>query len=179
MSTHVKRQHTSAPLVKRKRKKTQRMKESQQQNKNKKVKRSFKPPAPSQDKPTTKDTVSKIAATTKDTASVPENATATKDTVSATENVATTKDSDNEFIVPPPPAGFPNYESMTVIKSVWSSSHGVQCFMTRFLPDDKQWGIKNLFMSIIDKFEIDYTKGVNTKSLVGRRIDFYRSNGRW
>ena len=47
---------TSAPPVKPKRKKTQRMKESQQQNKNKKVKRPFKPPAPSQDKTTTKDT---------------------------------------------------------------------------------------------------------------------------
>ena len=100
---------------------------------------------------TPKDTVSvtENVATTKGTDSVSENVTP-KDTVSVTENVATTKDSDNEFIVPPPPTGFPNYESMAVSKSVWSSSHGVQSLMTRFLPDDKQWEIKNLFMSIID-----------------------------
>ena len=66
---------------------------------------------------------------------------------------------DTSLIVSASPAGFPNYERMAVSKSVWSSSHGVQSLMNRFLPDvnDKQWGIKSLFMTIIEKFDIDHT----------------------
>ena len=66
---------------------------------------------------------------------------------------------DTSLIVSASPAGFPNYERMAVSKSVWSSSHGVQSLMNRFLPDvnDKQWGIKSLFMKIIEKFDIDHT----------------------
>ena len=94
------------------------------------------------------------------------------------DTLAETQVQDDDTVVPPPPTGFPNYESMVVGKAVWSSSHGVEMLMNRFLPDvnDKQRGMKSLFMAIIEKFHIEHTKGVNTKQL-GRSIDFYRANG--